>query len=112
MTFTVEPGDVVYVPRGQVHNARTPAGRSLHVTFGITPLSGFDVLGALADLALAEPLFRDFLPVRPRDRGGAARREQVARLRERLAALAGSDALERRLDALLAERIARSGPPP
>ena len=42
LRFSVGPGSVVYVPRGQFHNASTPAGRSLHVTFGIRPLAGFD----------------------------------------------------------------------
>ena len=46
MTFTVKPGDVVYIPRGQFHNAQAMNGVSLHVTFAIAPPTGMDVLEA------------------------------------------------------------------
>jgi hypothetical protein len=110
-TFTVEPGDLIYIPRGQFHNARTLEGRSLHVTFGITPLSGVDFLDVLARLALEDARFRDYLPPWTMESGGAAAREHLGRLRAQLVELARGDELVRRLEALLAERIARSAPP-
>lgn len=35
-TFSVSPGDVIYVPKGRVHAARTGAEMSVHVTIGMT----------------------------------------------------------------------------
>jgi hypothetical protein len=62
MTVLTEPGDVLYIPRGQFHDARTSSGRSLPVTFAIAPPTGIDVIEALARLALGEALFREYLP--------------------------------------------------
>ncbi len=62
MKFTVKPGDVVYIPRGQFHMATTPRGRSLHVTFAIRPLSGYDLAQALCRLTLSDPRSRAYLP--------------------------------------------------
>jgi ribosomal protein L16 Arg81 hydroxylase len=111
MTFTVEPGDVVYIPRGRFHAARTLTGRSLHVTFGIAPLSGVDFLDVLARAALEDALFRDCLPPRPADPDGRVAVAHLARFRARVLELASSDELIRRLEALIAERIGRSAPP-
>lgn len=111
MTFVARPGDVVYVPRGQFHNARTPRGRSLHVTFGIEHLSGMDVLDALVDLAVGESVFREYLVPEPCDEGGAMRAGQLDALRARIAGIARSDALGRALDDLaLLRRRAGSRP--
>ena len=71
LEVAVAPGDVVYIPRGQFHNASTPRGRSLHVTFGIRQLAGLDVIKLLANAALAEPLFREYLPAAAADADGA-----------------------------------------
>jgi hypothetical protein len=86
LAFTVAPGDVVYIPRGQFHNASTPRGRSLHVTFGIRQLAGFDLVKLLATTALGEPLFREYLPAAAADPDGARAaalvEEILARLRD------------------------------
>ena len=86
LEMDVSPGDLVYIPRGQFHNASTPRGRSLHVTFGIRQLAGFDVIKLLATTALGEPLFREYLPAAAADpdgaRGDALVEEFLARLRE------------------------------
>ncbi len=108
LTAAVGPGDVVYIPRGLFHNACSVSERSLHVTFGIAPLSGIDVVEMLAQLALSEPAFRDYLPLPREDPAGQARRARLAELGERLAMLAKGDALSALLDRRIAERIARS----
>jgi ribosomal protein L16 Arg81 hydroxylase len=108
MTFTVQPGDVVYIPRGQFHNARATAGRSLHVTFAIAPTSGLDALEALSRLAVREALFREYLTVRLEDPSGTRERAQLQRLGERLAELSRSDDLPRVLEEMRAELMARS----
>lgn len=78
-TFTAAPGDLVYIPRGQFHNAkaegeRTTGNRSLHVTFGIRTPSGFDVAQHLAKVMLADPIFREYLPPAAADVDGARAR--------------------------------------
>ena len=86
LAIAVAPGDVVYIPRGQFHNASTPRGRSLHVTFGIRQLAGFDLVKLLATTALGEPLFREYLPAAAADPDGARAAalvdEILARLRD------------------------------
>ncbi|HSA53713.1 MAG TPA: cupin domain-containing protein [Yinghuangia sp.] len=45
--FTLEPGDVLYVPEYRGHAARTETVRSLHVTIRLFPLRWRDVLGEI-----------------------------------------------------------------
>ncbi|MFO0612132.1 MAG: cupin domain-containing protein [Polyangiaceae bacterium] len=105
---TVEPGDVVYVPRGQFHNARAVGGRSLHVTFGVVPLSGLDVLEALAEIGLRDPVFRAYFPPHAGDESGDGRRAAEERVASRIAELLENGEVTRALDAILARRIATS----
>ncbi|APR84851.1 Hypothetical protein A7982_10200 [Minicystis rosea] len=84
---TVAPGDVVYIPRGQFHNASTPAGLSLHVTFGIRQLTGHDVAEIVTQLALGDPALREYLPPAAADPGGDAARAGLDDIRARLIAL-------------------------
>jgi ribosomal protein L16 Arg81 hydroxylase len=93
MTVVTEPGDVLYIPRGQFHDARTPEGRSLHVTFAIAPPTGIDVVDLLGRLALSEALFREYLPHPASDEDGSQTRACLAKLAERLGELARSDEL-------------------
>jgi ribosomal protein L16 Arg81 hydroxylase len=99
MTAVTEPGDLLYIPRGQFHDARTPTGRSLHVTFAIAPPTGLDVIEAVARLALGEAQFRDYLPhPLARDRSLA---DHVAALGDRLAELARSPGVQAGLERTL-----------
>lgn len=106
---TLEPGDVVYLPRGWVHSARANAGLSLHLTFGIHPytrrdLADFLVAAALeaAPAAGADPL-DESLPLGIavsdardlEDALSAVRANLVARLTD-IDAAAVSTAFERR----------------
>lgn len=59
-SFTVCPGDIVYIPRGQFHNARTQKGRSLHVTFGIELPTGFDLAKRILSDLLGDPMLREY----------------------------------------------------
>ena len=74
----MKPGDILYLPRGQYHDALTGAQASLHVSFGVTPANGLALFKLLESAVTAESAFRQYLP--------DARNE--AALRERLAALA------------------------
>ena len=81
MEVKMEPGDLLYLPRGQYHDALADEGGAMHIAFGVTYPNGLDVLSLLHERAVAEPLFRTDLP---RPRGPAAERA----LMERLAGLA------------------------
>ena len=74
----MKPGDILYLPRGQYHDALTGAQASLHVSFGVTPATGLALFKLLETAVTAESAFRQYLP---------DARDQ-AELRERLATLA------------------------
>ncbi|MEM1379243.1 MAG: cupin domain-containing protein [Pseudomonadota bacterium] len=91
----MKPGDVLYLPRGQYHDALASSSASLHVTFSISPVRGIDVIDVLRDEAEGEALFRSYVPDGRADR--TAIKAYLQAMAQRLAAMAGSDAL---LDAI------------
>lgn len=56
------PGDVLYVPRGQYHDALAASDATLHLTFGVERLSGFHFFSAIIDGMLREPFLRQAMP--------------------------------------------------
>lgn len=63
MEFELEPGDVAYIPRGVVHEARSSENLSLHITVGILCYRWADLLlEYVADASLKDPAFRRSLP--------------------------------------------------
>jgi len=67
----MKPGDILYLPRGQYHDALTGDRASLHVTFGVAPATG---------LGLARPQPDYGLPARqPPAWYSVARKAQVLR---------------------------------
>jgi hypothetical protein len=95
--FDLDPGDVVYIPRGLMHDARTAegGGHSLHITFGALFTSWTDLLGeALGRWALADVHGRRALPpgfAREASATPAAKAYLIESLR-RFAAAAEADA--------------------
>jgi len=86
--FTLEPGDVLYIPRGLMHDARSLDGTSLHITLGVLFTSVTELLAeALSQLGLRERAFRHGLPV-GFARAGFDRTDTVASLRALLQRLA------------------------
>lgn len=79
------PGDLLYLPRGTPHAARTVDAPSLHLTLGVRSTTGHDVLRRVVQLARDEPAFRAALPPGfARDREATSR--WVAGLLEEFAA--------------------------
>jgi ribosomal protein L16 Arg81 hydroxylase len=63
-TFTLNPGDCVYIPRGLMHDAENVGKEpSLHITVGLITKTWADLmLEAVSELALSDPDFRRSLP--------------------------------------------------
>ncbi|MEU3599607.1 cupin domain-containing protein [Streptomyces sp. NPDC006798] len=60
----LEPGDLLYVPRGWWHSvAATEGTPSLHATFGLRPATGAQLLEWIADALREEEVFRLDLPI-------------------------------------------------
>jgi ribosomal protein L16 Arg81 hydroxylase len=60
--FEMTPGDLLYLPKGQYHDALATSGASLHLTFSIPQATGYDVLVRLTEATIDDPLFRESLP--------------------------------------------------
>ncbi len=60
--LVMRPGDVLYLPRGQYHDAITGADASLHVTFWVKPATGLSLFKLLEAAAAADSGFRAYLP--------------------------------------------------
>lgn len=85
----MKPGDVLYLPRGQYHDALTGSQASLHVTFGVAPATGLALFKLLETVAARESAFRSYLPDA---RNQGALRERLAALASRVRALLTSPA--------------------
>src|SRR4051794_28429057 len=57
------PGDALYLPRGWLHAARSGDEATLHLTFGVHPVTTRDVLHAAVDAHREDPRLRASLPV-------------------------------------------------
>jgi lysine-specific demethylase/histidyl-hydroxylase NO66 len=110
-TFTLNPGDCVYLPRGLMHDAENVGEEpSLHITVGLITKTWADLLlESISELALAEPDFRRSLPP-----GFAARefdRETARRHFERLTKLIAEKASMDGAFDLLADNFLRARRP-
>ena len=82
----MRPGDLLYLPRGQYHDAIATSDGTIHIAFGVTQVIGMDVIELFAGMAVNDPLFRRNMP-RPTD-GETDAGEWLAGLGDRLAAYA------------------------
>jgi len=83
----MKPGDLLYLPRGQYHDAVTGADASLHVTFWVKPATGLSLFKLLESAAAADSDFRAYLADAA---DGQALASQLAHLGEKLQQLATS----------------------
>jgi ribosomal protein L16 Arg81 hydroxylase len=87
----LEAGDLLYLPRGFVHEAFTSEEASMHLTVGVNVYRWADLLGeALAAVTREDPRFRESLPREVLGSSGVtgAVRERFAELLDALAARA------------------------
>lgn len=87
----MQPGDLLYLPRGRFHDALAVDGASLHVTFSVTALYGRILFSLLDSAAMQFPAFRAYFP--PAAEGdGKPLAAHLARLGALLADLVSSPA--------------------
>jgi ribosomal protein L16 Arg81 hydroxylase len=109
MEVELQPGDLLYLPRGYVHSTTTAASHSVHVTLGINVYTWADVVGDLVPAAVEREELRKALPA-----GFATRpelrpllKEELARILPSLAAGANFDRMLERLMELIRARKRR-----
>ena len=77
-TFDLHPGDLLYIPRGYLHDAVAREGLTGHITFGLHPHYLFDIVDELAQAARDREAFRRAVPPRlSPDHGSAALRHMI-----------------------------------
>lgn len=92
----LEPGDVLYLPRGEVHLATIEGDHSVHLTIALQPCRGVDFAAAIVTRAAEDSLFREDVPVAA---GKAAIAGHEASLKKALHALIDRMELSDFLDA-------------
>ena len=107
----MQPGDLLYLPRGWYHDALAEAPASVHVAYGSHAPLGLDVMNLLAERALHDSLFRQPLP---RQDGSApakfALSQRVQALAARMAELAKDPQVMAALERFIATyRFERGG---
>jgi hypothetical protein len=58
----MQPGDLLYLPRGWYHDALAEAPASVHIAYGVHAPLGMDLVNILAERVLYDPEFRRPLP--------------------------------------------------
>lgn len=82
-TLELRAGDLLYLPRGHVHDAYTTASESMHITIGLYPTQWVDLLqAALTQLSLRDVRYRRAVPI-----GYLNKPQAQAGMQETLAAL-------------------------
>ncbi len=87
MDVHMEPGDLLYLPRGQYHDALADEGGTMHIAFGITYPIGMDVMTFLFDRVAAEPEFRANLPRLDHPEAAAALQDRLTALGDKIRAV-------------------------
>ena len=110
LEFELQAGDLAYIPRGAVHDARSGETAALHITVGVLTYTWADLfLEWVADVSLNDPAFRKALPlgfVRPEfDRAQA--RAMFQNLLERLSTKSNFEAI---LDRFVGEFVSACPP--
>jgi hypothetical protein len=59
----LEPGDALYLPRGTIHSAVAQGETSIHLTVGVHPVSRYQLVRHLLELAQDDPELRTSLPM-------------------------------------------------
>ncbi|MCZ6604813.1 MAG: hypothetical protein O7A03_06675 [Alphaproteobacteria bacterium] len=108
--FKLRPGDMVYIPRGIMHDAGSQKGTSLHITTGVLAYTWTDLmLEAVSAVSLKNPDLRRSLPV-GFARAGYRRNKAKAEFKELVRKFARTADFDDALDQF-ADRITSSRAP-
>ena len=104
---TLEPGDVLYLPRGFIHGASSNHDTSLHITVGIRAMALREVAVALIkQAAVADPVLRASARFH-----GAQRHTSLAAARQHLHEMVDQLSLSARFDDVLYSFLKKRNPP-
>lgn len=87
MEVALEPGDLLYLPRGQYHDALASTEAVIHVAFGVHHPLGMDLMNLLYERVAHESQFRAPMARLNAENGGDALRDQMKAMGARLAEL-------------------------
>ncbi len=85
------PGDLLYLPRGQCHDALASSERSLHITFGCVLPMGLHLVEDMVTRLIDESLFRADLPRPDTAEGEAELADRLQAMMLRLSEIYGGD---------------------
>lgn len=108
LDVVLEPGDVLYLPRGWPHAAQARQDLTLHLTIGVFPITRYALVEALLAVAADDPALRGSLPLGMDFTDPAALAETTHHLRDWLAEVP----LERVADRLRAKLWRQVRPAP
>ena len=103
----LEPGGLLYIPRGHVHSACATEGLSLHLSVGVHPRTWLDLMAAAIRAARSDGRLRSALPPGYLDGGALA-----GGFAELASALPGLLDADRALDQLARDWVVERPPPP
>lgn len=83
--FIMQTGDLLYLPRGRFHDALATMGPSIHISISVSEPKGLDYLDLVMNEAVADPLFREPIPIDQSDM-----EEHFGKLADRLKSVANS----------------------
>lgn len=98
---TLQPGDLLYIPRGWYHDALAKSEATIHVAMGLTCPIGLDLMGMLFERAVQDPMFRAVVPGHG-ENGSPATADHLAALGEKLAELTKDPELVRQFAGFMA----------
>lgn len=61
--FDLDSGDMIYIPRGFIHEGLTTDSHSLHITIGVPAMTLVEVFSEAIKVSITQPEFRKSLPV-------------------------------------------------
>lgn len=59
---TLKPGDILYLPRGQFHDAMASTEGAIHIAFSATGVIGLDFMNAMTDMVVGSEVYRRNFP--------------------------------------------------
>lgn len=103
--WTLNPGDLLYLPWGWFHDALAASEASVHITYGMRPLNGLDLAAQLMDRMVNDPDFRQPMPVQDgTEAARAALAQHAAMLGDKLAAMCRAGIVLDGLQGVLVEK--------